>query len=233
MALIGIIVVLSISLFAYGYFNGRSGLHPNPSPEENDIRIACVGDSITYGSTVTNWPKNNYPVLLDSLLGDGYTVCNYGVSGVTLLSTGDKPYVNTSVYADSIAFAPDIVIIMLGTNDSKINNWTNEADFENQLVALIQAYMNLETMPTVFLCTPCKAYSDIYKIQESEVSKIVKIVRNVAQQNNIPIIEIRELSEAHPEWFAKDGVHPNNNGAAAIAQTVYEALLKETKENNK
>lgn len=216
-------------LFAYLYFNGRSGMHPNPQPKDGDIRVACVGDSITYGSTVKNWPANNYPILLDNLLGDGYCANNYGISGGALLSSTDKPYCDTEVYADSIAFLPDIVVIMLGTNDSKANNWTYSADFAAQLNALIDTYEALSTAPQIILCTPCKAYSDAFSIQETEILQIVDVVRSVATQRNLCLVDIRTLSELHPEWFETDGIHPNNDGAAAIADAVYEAITDVSK----
>ena len=217
-----VFAVLFAALFTYAYFNGRSGLHPNPDPEKNDIRIACVGDSITYGSTVTNWPKNNYPVLLDGLLGAGYTVHNYGISGGCLLDTSDKPYHSTGVYSESLAFDPDIVIIMIGTNDAKSNNWTNREDFKNQLIAFVNDYAEISS--EIYLCTPCKAYSDAFNIQDDHIEEIVQVIHEVATEKGILLIDVRILSENNPGWLGKDGIHPNNDGAAAIAQAVYEAI---------
>ena len=222
-----VLLILFALLFGYAYFNGRSGLRHNPDPQAGDICIACVGDSITYGSTVSNWPQNNYPKVLDDLLGDGYTVCNYGISGGCLLSTSDKPYRNTDVYPLSQSLDPHIVVLMLGTNDSKTENWTNAADFKEQMIALIEDYRALPSAPTICLCTPCKAYSDIYSIQESEISQIVPIIHEICAEYDLTLIDIRTLSENHPEWFAKDGVHPNNDGAAAIARAVAQAIKGE------
>lgn len=216
--------VLFAGLFVYAYFNGRSGLRHNQEANAGDIKVACVGDSITYGSQVSNWPKNHYPLLLDQLLGEGYAVHNYGLSGATLLSSADKPYTSTDVYTASVAFEPDVVVIMLGTNDSKTNNWTDAEDFRNQLITFISNYSELPSCPEIYLCTPCKAYSDGYTIQDAQVTIAAQVVREVAEQLNVPLIDIHALSEQHPEWFEKDGIHPNNDGAAAIAQEVYTAL---------
>ncbi len=62
--------------FAYLYFNGMSGMTNTTEAKEGQIRIACVGDSTTYGHGITGWPKNTYPAILQNLLGEGYHVNN-------------------------------------------------------------------------------------------------------------------------------------------------------------
>lgn len=79
------VLVLSFAIligggFAYLYFNGMSGMSNTTEAKDGQIRIACVGDSTTYGHGISNWPKNNYPAILQNLLGEGYHVNNYGVS---------------------------------------------------------------------------------------------------------------------------------------------------------
>src|SRR5271168_4090727 len=93
------------------------------------IRVACVGDSITFGAGVTKgWP---YPAQLGRMLGSGYDVRNFGVSGATLLRAGDKPYDKQKAFPAALAFKPDIVILMLGTNDTKPQNWgPHAAEFD-------------------------------------------------------------------------------------------------------
>src|SRR5438270_834071 len=83
------------------------------------IKVACVGDSITQGSGLQ---ENTYPLQLQRMLGSNYEVRNFGVGGATLLEQGDKPYIQQKLYQDSLAFQPDVVVIMLGTNDSKPQN---------------------------------------------------------------------------------------------------------------
>lgn len=86
---------------------------------EDVIRIACVGDSITYGAGIEERAKNSYPAQLQNLLGDRYQVENFGVSGRTLLKQGDKPYWDEPAYQNALKLKPDMVIIKLGTNDVK------------------------------------------------------------------------------------------------------------------
>jgi lysophospholipase L1-like esterase len=104
------------------------------------IRVACVGDSITFGAGVEKREVNNYPKVLGSLLGDKYEVRNFGVSGATLLSKGDHPYIKTGAYSDAKKFAPQIVIIKLGTNDTKPQNWKHEADFLADATNMIKEF---------------------------------------------------------------------------------------------
>ena len=74
------------------------------------VRVACLEDSITAGS--------GYGSELQSWLGPAHQVKNFGVSGATLLAQGDKPYAKEKAYADAIAYQPDGVTVMLGTNDT-------------------------------------------------------------------------------------------------------------------
>ena len=85
------------------------------------MKVACVGDSITAGYLSSC--GLNYPGQLQSLLGDGYAVSNFGVGGTTLLRNADHPWRNTSAYTSALASGADIVVIMLGTNDAKRANW--------------------------------------------------------------------------------------------------------------
>ena len=42
------------------------------------------------------------------------------------------------------------------------------------------------------------------------------------------VIDVHSLTEAHPEWFEADGIHPNADGAKAMAEKKkdYEEILK-------
>src|ERR1044072_7428681 len=97
------------------------------------IRVACVGDSITWGSGVEGRESNSYPAVLQRLLGEKYEVSNFGVSGATMLKRGDKPYWEMSAFTDALAFKPNVVVIKLGTNDSKPQNRTNITEFAGDL----------------------------------------------------------------------------------------------------
>ena len=59
---------------------------------EGKTRVACAGDSITYGCTLPLFFLARYPTVLQMLLGPGYVVAAFGVNDRTLQNTGNKPY---------------------------------------------------------------------------------------------------------------------------------------------
>src|SRR4030088_2078651 len=89
---------------------------------QSKIKVACIGASITYGARIENREQNSYPAQLQKMLRNNYEVTNYGVSGTTLLKKGNSPYWNTNEYKTALAANPDVVIIDLGGNDSKLIN---------------------------------------------------------------------------------------------------------------
>ena len=62
---------------------------------QNKVKVACVGNSVTYGAGIENREINAYPAQLQRMLGDGYEVMNFGKSGATLLNKGHRPYPRT------------------------------------------------------------------------------------------------------------------------------------------
>ena len=95
---------------------------------QDKIKVACVGNSITYGSGVADREVNAYPVKLQGMLGDKYEVGNFGKPGATLLNKGHRPYTQQQEYKDALAFAGDIVVIHLGINDTDPRNWPTYRD---------------------------------------------------------------------------------------------------------
>ena len=137
--------------------------------EGDKIRVACVGDSITAGG---------YPALLGKELGPKYEVKNFGVSGTTLLKAGDHPYWNTEHFGKVAEFEPKIVVIMLGTNDTKPQNWKHSEHFADDLRALIQHYAGLKSKPTVYVCRPVPVFKTNYGINEKVMTEgVLPIVR--------------------------------------------------------
>ena len=84
-------VIIAVAV-VYLYSNGLSEIRNHSEAQKGQIKVACVGDSITYGHGVSGWAKNNYPAKLQEILGDGYHVQNFGHSGRTLSPDGDQPY---------------------------------------------------------------------------------------------------------------------------------------------
>ena len=186
--------------------------------------MACVGDSITFGSGVEGRESNAYPAVLQRLLGEKFEVKNFGVSGMTLLKKGDKPYWKNRTFEDATNSKPNIVVIKLGTNDSKPQNRTNITDFAADLAAMVEHFAALETKPKVFLCLPVPVYKTLSGINEESVSgEIIPAIRKVAAEKKLPIIDLHTALANQPSLFP-DGVHPNAAGAKRIAETVHAAI---------
>jgi lysophospholipase L1-like esterase len=186
------------------------------------IRVACVGDSITKGVGTTK--GNAYPAQLGRMLGDKWLVQNFGVSGATLLKHGDKPYQKQAAFTNALAFHPDIVVIKLGTNDTKPANWGLKADFVADYKDLIRQFAELPSHPRFFLCHPAAVVGGgKWDINEAGVLAIIPLVDQVAAELKAGVVEIHAALKDHPE-MVPDRVHPNTAGATVIATAVYRAL---------
>lgn len=195
------------------------------------IKVACVGNSITFGRGLGD---STYPKHLQRLIGDGYEVRNLGISGRTLLKKGDKPYWVEPLFAEGKAWAPDIVIIKLGTNDSKPQNWdANKGDFIADYEAFVEEWKNLPSKPKVYICYPVPVYPEYqkgtnnkFRIREEVVKKeILPAIKKIAKAEKVKIIDLYKALSGHGEFFA-DGVHPNKLGAVLIAETIAKAIKK-------
>ena len=150
------LIVVVAGAFGFLYLNGLSGMSSISEPKEGQIRVACVGDSITYGHGIKNWKKNNYPAVLQKELGNTYHVNNYGVSGYTVQDDGDKPYTSLKQYQQSLDYNPDIVVFMMGTNDSKPYNYKTPGKFRTDLENILYSYE--EVGSKIYLCTPATSF---------------------------------------------------------------------------
>ena len=194
------------------------------------IRVACVGDSITFGATIHPLRGNSYPDNLQALLGSNYVVGNldssYGHSGTTMLKLGDNPYWNVTEFTTSTNFNANKYVIMLGTNDSKPYNWTPYGQYYMSNYAdMIAHYRNLPSHPTVYICLCLPVFKDgAYNISASNIENYINPdIRTVAASTNTILIDTHTPFVGHPEYLS-DGVHPNATGARVLAQTIYNAI---------
>lgn len=188
------------------------------------IKIACVGDSITFGAGVEQREKNNYPLVLAQLLGDKYETKNFGNSGATLLKHGDRPYWNLPEFKGATEYAPNIVVIKLGTNDSKPQNWAKKGEFEKDYAALVEHFQTLPSKPKVFICLPVPVYETKWGINEPVVkNEIIPILQKVAKDKNATIIDLYAPLSGKPELFP-DKIHPNAAGARLMAETIAKSV---------
>jgi len=194
----------------------------DPNVFKRSIRVACVGDSITQGAKLAK--GMTYPEQLQKILGSAWIVKNFGKSGRTLLKQGDHPYWNESIYQDALQFAPDVVIIKLGTNDTKPQNWKHIADFKNDYRALVESFSSLQTKPHIYICTPCPVVgSGAFDISNAGIEEEVAWVKELGAELNVGLIDMN-AAFAGKSKLLPDKVHPNEEGAALLASAAYSAL---------
>ena len=195
----------------------------NPAAYKEKVRVACVGDSITFGSGVKDREVNNYPAQLGRMLGDKWEVRNFGVSGATMLRKGDKPYEKQKAYAEALAWKPDVVVIKLGTNDSKPQNWKHKDDFAADARTMVEAFQKVNEKVRVFVALPVPAYPGNFGIRDEIVKEQLPVLRRVAKETGAAVVDLYAALSEKKEMFP-DKVHPNAEGATVIANTVYRAL---------
>ena len=168
-----------------------------------------------------------YPERLGALLGDGYDVRNFGVSGSTMLDAGDVPYKKQRAYRQALDFRPDIVVIALGTNDSKPWNWSRREAFAADAKALVAAFRNVNPGARVFLCRPVPVVgAGNYGIRGDVVKgDITAIIDRAARELGVEVIDLHGPLEGKLELIP-DRVHPNGEGARLIADAVHRALTR-------
>lgn len=186
------------------------------------IKLACVGDSITAG--YSNTAGMSYPSQLAALLGSKWNVQNYGVNSRTLLKATPESYWSHTQFTAAQNFLPDVVVIMLGANDSKPGYW-NPVNFAADYDAMIATFQNLGSKPRIFVCRPTFVPEPgNFRITDAVIRQQIPIIDKAALNRSVGLIDHYATTRLHPDGFA-DFVHPNNPGAARIANTVYQALI--------
>ncbi|WP_205503651.1 GDSL-type esterase/lipase family protein [Rufibacter psychrotolerans] len=189
---------------------------------QNKIKVACVGNSITEGAGLTQ----PYPAALQQLLGQAYEVRNFGLGGRTLLKKGNRPYWQEDKYQEALAWQPDIVIIKLGTNDSKPQNWAFKDEFKPDYLAFVRSFKALASKPKIYLALPLPAFEEKWGITGSIIQdEIVPAIKDVARQTKVKTIDLYTPFVGKPH-LTYDGIHPNDEGAAYLATQVFKALPK-------
>lgn len=213
------------------------------------IKIACCGDSITFGLMATTL-ENSYPSVLQKLLGETYIVENFGRNGATVIADYDSregqgygPYINSAEYISAMASDPHIVILMLGMNDGNPTHCFNQKNggaisefylslYESTLCRIIDGFHSLATAPQIFLCKTsamkrvvCETlnFDYIYHFTENLIN-IRKIQEKTARKYQIPLIDT--LSDLDDPAYFCDGVHLTDMGYAQLATIVARNINK-------
>lgn len=202
-------------------------LKNHPGPKKDAIRVACIGNSITDGFGIEMAEQRGYPAQLQNILGSNYHVKNYGVSSRTMLNKGDWPYQNEQAWRDALAFRPDIVIIKLGTNDSKPENWQYNKGFRDDMQQMINKLQSDGNKPRIMLCTPIPAFKPTWNINDSVIVNCINpIIYKAAKKNKLEVIDLHTLYANDGDKMLDDGIHPDANGARRLAEIIAEAITK-------
>lgn len=204
------------------------------------LKVACIGDSITYGARLDDPESDSYPAQLQKLLGDDYAVKNFGVGGCTLIRKGIPTVWNELPKIK--AANPDIIVISLGTNDTcgygtcgDRKCWEYKDEFESDYRDLIDELSQLPSDPQIFLCAPSPMVLETpgldaeriagLKVRKPRLQELISMTKKVAMEKNVSFIDLNEPLDHRPELFTlSDGVHPNKEGYEAIAKLVAKKL---------
>lgn len=193
------------------------------------VRVACIGDSITYGVGVSDRDSDSYPSVLGKMLGNGYEVRNFGFSARVMCDSGDHPYMAEDMYSEVKAYLPDIVTIMLGTNDTKPWNFKDGAalaEYENCYLRMVDELKALPSHPRIYVCNPVPIFENSYGIRDSIATRhFVPVIRKVAARKWLDLVDTYSPLDGRNDLFP-DGVHPNEAGAKLIAQTIFDAFSR-------
>lgn len=189
------------------------------SCETKKTKIACVGDSITEGYGLSCQSKTAYPVILDSILGPDVVVLNSGRSATTLQKKADFPYWIAKEFSNVFAFQPNIILIKLGTNDTKPYNWNSE-NYEKDYQALIDTFKNIPTKPKIYLIIPVPVFKTRWGINDSTVvNGVIPVIEKLAKKNNLPVIDLYHATLNQAANFF-DSIHPNEAANKIMAEFI-------------
>ena len=190
------------------------------------VKVACAGDSITWGFTILGRSRHSYPAVLQRLLGPEYEVRNFGHNDASARFDADTPYIKKAEYKESQEWAPDIVLLMLGTNDTKRRNWDPEV-FRHDYRALAESYQKLPSSPRVILIAPIRIFLrsgiPILGLYPDTLEEGVRpAIREVADQMGLELVDLRDLFT--DSRYLMDGVHPQREGVRMLAEAIHSAI---------
>ncbi len=222
----------NVVLRAFDLVNGAG------QEESEPMRIAFIGDSITYGTGGNPPNMKSFPAQLQLRLdqeGRNVIVGNFGVNGARVLKTAKTCYGNFLFNSVSLEeFDPEIVVFALGTNDaSTVSGSMDEFRdrYYKEYKELILSYGKLPSVKDVYVATTLHREDSAEDVVVSEVIPIQKrIVEELAEESREAAYALLDLYSLTLEdangGFYTDGLHPNESGYRIIAECVYDALFE-------
>lgn len=209
------------------------------------IKVLCFGDSNTWGQKPDKsdryTPDVRWPGRLQQLLGDSHYIVEEGLgSRTTDLEYAKKPGRNGKSYLQPCleSHSPlDIVIIMLGTNDLKIEFDRSSREIADALAGLVDLTRTTAKNPDgnpphIILISPivindtaprfAEFYTGYYDEQSATKSKeLGEIIAEVAETNDCHFIDAASVAKA-----GEDGIHFNEPSHPALAEVIAQEIRK-------
>lgn len=197
------------------------------SKKQKTVRVACIGNSITYGTGIADRTNDSYPSQLQRLLGSNYQVGNFGKPGATLLYHGHRPYVKQEEFKEAIAFKGDIAVMHLGINDTDPRNWPNYRDeFVKDYLSIMDSLRAANPKVRIILArmTPIADRHPRFVSGTKQLhGEIQTAIETVARVSGAELIDFYEPLYPYP-YLLPDAIHPNPEGAGILAKTVYSGI---------
>ncbi|MCM1292521.1 MAG: cyclically-permuted mutarotase family protein [Bacteroides sp.] len=194
---------------------------------QKPVRVACVGNSITYGYTTSDPPTTSYPAQLQRILGDGYEVAGFARPGATLLRSGHRPFNEQPEYQPAVDYAADIAVIHLGVNDTDPRNWPNYGDrFINDYVQLVDSLRSRNPAMRVIIANLTPIRASHYRFRSGTrqwLREIREVIPQIAEATGAELIDFDIPLRDRPDLMP-DGIHPNDEGSRLLAETVAQAI---------
>lgn len=203
---------------------------PNVNVDFEGIKVACVGDSLTYGTTLLNRKVESYPARLAKLLGKDYDVLNLGLPGYALNRQSSKCIFCSPVFNVLEKYSPKYVVALIGTNDARLKNYTSDKDFENYYRAFLTDLSQLSSSPQIIAMTSPMSYTDTsvceFDFSHEILERLVKIQRSILDEYNIPYIDLYSSTQGKTSLFSDDMLHFSSKGAKFLAFKIHSVLTK-------
>lgn len=207
-----------------------------------NVRIACIGNSITFGARLDNPDIESYPAVLAQMLKANdylnYEIKNFGIGGATILRFGTP---NLWRLLDSLpAFVPDIVVIKAGTNETVGKprlNWEHIDEFEKDYSEYIAEIRKVNPNCKVIICSPLDMVIQTEELSPERITDLTgrrprilelrKRIKKIANTENTYFLDLTSPFKGKANLMTKkDGVHPNKDGYQYLASLVYDYLVK-------
>lgn len=209
--------VVYVRTFNNGFYSGWTF-------KSDIIKVGCVGDSNTYGAEATDRSKYAWPVQIRDMLGVKYETRNFGVNGALMMNHLNDAWKNKTAYSDNKAYDPDIIVIALGTNDSKDGYW-DAVKFKNSYIDLINEFKSYSAEPDIYMAIPIKAYSSTWSINDQTIrEQVIPAMKEISKEKGLPLIDLYSVTNNIANLMASDGIHPRDEGLRIMARKIADIM---------